>query len=154
MHGHKYAHFKKPHAHNLVYALLPLLQPALSLSCTSLLPPRSLHFIISPSHPSLSFPSYLPLSSDPVFPHWCLNKCVRVHVQTCCLYVRLPGQWLCNGGMTVRERFAISALVLIVWCTCTLMHALAHSPSHYSDTLQLNPISLCASSFFLSLSVP
>lgn len=102
-------------------ALLPLPQPALSLSCTSLLPLCSLHFIILPSHPFLSSPSYLPLSSDPVFP---IDVCKCVRVQTCCLYVRLPGQCFWIGGMTVRGRFALSTWLPTVWCTCT--HSLSH----------------------------
>lgn len=151
MHGHEYTHLHScTHAQSCVCTTPVATAFHVRLSCF-------LALCISLFHPLI--PLFLSLLSPrPFFSIDVCTMCVCacVCVCMCCLYVRLPGHWLCNGSMTVRERFVISTWVLIVCCTCTHTnaHTLAHSPSHYSDTLQLNTISLSFLSLLLAFFLP
>lgn len=120
--------------HNLAYVFLLLLQPVLSLSCISLLSPHSSVFMILPCS-SLSFhPSYLQLSPAPFLFFWCWHSvCMCAHMQSWC-HGYLPGQWRCNGYLTVRKRFTISTEFFAHLHTNSLVHT--HLLSHFCDALQ------------------
>lgn len=85
------------------------------------------YFVLS----SLFLPSFLSFFSSllsPTVVKPCIQcVCVGASVQTCCLYVHLPGQWLCHRSMTVTGRFAISTWVLSL--THTNKHTLAQALS-------------------------